>query len=58
MESGELDSENVDILKRKITVVDKLLKHKDKLEAIKAELTTENLLKDNIIISLKVTAHK
>ena len=56
MEVGgeEVDPENFEILKRKIAVVDKLLKHKEKLEQTKTELTTENMLKENIILNLKV----
>ena len=45
---------SLEIMKRKIAVVDKLLKHKDKIEAKNSSLVTENLLKENMIRSLKV----
>ena len=54
MEVDEVDPESLEILKRKIEVVDKLLKHKEKIEGRNAELTTENLLKETMISSLKV----
>ena len=54
MEADEVDPESLQIMKRKIEVVDKLLRHKDKIEGKNAELTTENLLKESMITSLKV----
>ena len=55
MEETEESSENFEIVKRKIAVVDKLLRNKEKLEQAKSDLTTENLLKDGLIADLKVS---
>ena len=55
MEETEESSENFEIVKRKIAVVDKLLRNKEKLEQAKSDLTTENLLKDSLIADLKVS---
>ena len=53
-EQADMLEKNLEITKRKIAAMDKLLKHKNKLEAKNAELVTENLLKGNMLQSLRV----